>query len=96
MQRRELEASLPESQPEPDEDSNVQEVVEMEYGNDNKESSNSRESLPQRAAPPPKKPRARDIEKMLRAKNERRQKKQDNTDGALDPMDPAAYSDIPR
>lgn len=44
-------------------------------------------------APAMKKPKARDLDKAIRAKTERRQKR-DNT--ALDPMDPAAYSDIPR
>lgn len=44
---------------------------------------------------PLKKPKARDLDKALRSKNERRQKKE-SADGLLDPMDPAAYSDIPR
>lgn len=44
---------------------------------------------------PVKKPKARDLDKVLRAKSERRHKKESN-EGHLDPMDPAAYSDIPR
>lgn len=57
-------------------------------------------SLPERdrdipLSKPLKKPKARDLEKTLRAKSERRHKKESN-EGKLDPMDPAAYSDIPR
>lgn len=44
---------------------------------------------------PLKKPKARDLDKVLRSKSERRHKKESN-EGHLDPMDPAAYSDIPR
>lgn len=44
---------------------------------------------------PPKKAKARDLDKVLRNKSERRHKKAIN-EGHLDPMDPAAYSDIPR
>lgn len=45
-------------------------------------------------APPPKKPKARDLEKTIRSRSERRQRAE--TTGALDPMDPAAYSNVPR
>lgn len=45
-------------------------------------------------APPPKKPKARDLEKTIRSRSERRQRAE--TSGALDPMDPAAYSSVPR
>lgn len=44
--------------------------------------------------PPPKKPKARDLEKTIRSRSERRQRAE--TAGALDPMDPAAYSNVPR
>lgn len=44
-------------------------------------------------APPPKKPKARDLEKTIRSRSERRQRAET---GALDPMDPAAYSNVPR
>lgn len=50
-----------------------------------------------RAPAPPmsRKPKARDLERsMIRSRSERR--KRVATAGALDPMDPAAYSDIPR
>lgn len=48
--------------------------------------------------PPPqpkimKKPRARDLEKTLRSKSERRQRMEGKE--RIDPMDPASYSDIP-
>lgn len=49
--------------------------------------------------PPPKRPKYRDLEKAIRSKHERRSrggyKPPKNLD-VLDPMDPAAYSDIPR
>lgn len=47
--------------------------------------------------PPAKKQRNRDLDKAIRAKHERpgRYKPPTNVD-KLDPMDPAAYSDIPR
>lgn len=44
-----------------------------------------------------KKPKARDLEKTIRARTERRQRADVIKEtGALDPMDPAAYSDVPR
>lgn len=45
-------------------------------------------------APIPRKPKARDLDKAIRSRSERR--KRGATQGALDPMDPASYSDIPR
>lgn len=52
-----------------------------------------------RAPPPssmPRKPKARDLEKTIsRSRSDRRKRGADIT-GKLDPMDPAAYSDIPR
>lgn len=65
--------------------------VENKYANVPKESAAS--------MPPPSKPqpprKSRDLEKTLRAKREKRMKR-DAKDGALDPMDPASYSDIAR
>lgn len=47
------------------------------------------------AVPPqPRKPKARDLEKTIRSRSERR--KRGAATGALDPMDPASYSNIPR
>lgn len=44
-----------------------------------------------------KKPKARDLEKTIRSRTERRQRVDAiKESGALDPMDPAAYSDVPR
>lgn len=95
--RRELEALQPEM--DDNEESNIPmpvEGAEMEYAGDSNHSGNSRDAPSFQSKPaPPKKPRARDLDKVLRAKNERRQKKE-STQTALDPMDPAAYSDIPR
>lgn len=46
---------------------------------------------------PMKKPKARDLEKTIRSRTERRQRADAQKEsGLLDPMDPAAYSDIPR
>lgn len=45
---------------------------------------------------PLKKPKARDLDKTIRSRTERRQQRADKDLGKLDPMDPAAYSDIPR
>lgn len=42
-----------------------------------------------------KKPKARDLERTLKSKSERRQRMEGKKE-VLDPMDPAAYSDIPR
>lgn len=46
---------------------------------------------------PLKKPKARDLEKTIRSRTERRQRADAHKEsGVLDPMDPASYSDIPR
>lgn len=49
--------------------------------------------------PPPmiKKAKGRDLDKVIRSRSERRQRTElIRETGTLDPMDPAAYSDIPR
>lgn len=49
--------------------------------------------------PPPvtKKSKGRDLDKVIRSRSERRQRSElIRETGSLDPMDPAAYSDIPR
>lgn len=46
--------------------------------------------------PPIKKSKARDLDKVLRLKSERRQKRDPNNDKIIDPMDPSSYSDCPR
>lgn len=92
--RRELEATQPE-QDENDDDNNQQAMEGMEpggYASDSNQSSVTREPQPK---PAPKKHKARDLDKVLRSKSERRMKK-DAMETKLDPMDPAAYSDIPR
>lgn len=48
----------------------------------------------QRPAPVPKKTKSRDLEKILRTRKGRKQYHE--TEGALDPLDPAAYSDCGR
>lgn len=94
MLRKELEANQPEL--DDNEDGNSQPAAdnnfEMDYNSDSNQSNAIRE---QQKPAPVKKQKARDLDKVLRAKDERRKKK-DANEGALDPMDPAAYSDIPR
>lgn len=92
MLRRELEASQPE-QDENDEE-NIQqpmEGIEQSYSSD----SNPAMIREQPKAVAVKKPKARDLDKVLRSKSERRMKRAE-VETSLDPMDPAAYSDIPR
>lgn len=98
--RKELDASQPE-QDENDDDAVQQQQQPMDgieigggYSSDSNQT-NVRESAQQqqRPKPPIKKAKARDLEKVLRTKSERRSKRME---GALDPMDPAAYSDIPK
>lgn len=85
------------SQPEQDEndEENIQQAMEgIEQGN----SSDSNPAIITREQPKPipvKKPKARDLDKVLRSKSERRMKRAE-METSLDPMDPAAYSDIPR
>lgn len=84
------------SQPEVDENDEINapptmDGVELDHTSDSNQS--IREPPPKPA--PQKKPKARDLDKVLRSKSERRMKK-DAKEGALDPMDPASYSDVPR
>lgn len=70
----------------------------IETGGDYSSDSNQaivRDSVQQQPKQAIKKPKARDLEKRLRTKNERRSRR-DAMDGALDPMDPAAYSNVPK
>lgn len=94
-QRREIEASQLELDENEDGNSQPQmESVEMDNTSDSNQSNAIREPPPPKPAQL-KKQKARDLDKVLRAKDERRKKK-DASEGVLDPMDPAAYSDIPR
>lgn len=92
--RRELEASMPEM--DENEENSVQlamENAEPGYASDGAQTNLVREQQPKPI--PVKKTKARDLDKVLRSKSERRMKRK-AVEGALDPMDPAAYSDIPR
>lgn len=93
--RRELEASQPEQDENEEESVGGQQPMEgVEPGY----SSDSNPAIlrePQPKPVPIKKPKARDLDKVLRSKSERRMKKS-AMEGSLDPMDPAAYSDVPR
>lgn len=92
--RKELEASLPDL----DENEDSQppsENVEMDNTSDSNQSNTIKELPPPSKPLQLKKPKSQNLDKALRAKDERRKKK-DASEGALDPMDPAAYSDIPR
>lgn len=94
-QRKEIEASQLEFDENEDGNSQPQiESVEMDNTSDSNQSNAIREPSPPKPASL-KKQKARDLEKVLRAKDERRKKK-DASESVLDPMDPAAYSDIPR
>lgn len=91
--RKELEASLPEQ--DENEEGNLSQTmdgVEQGYTSDSNQSNIAREQPKPVAI---KKPKARDLDKVLRSKSERRMKK-DAVETAIDPMDPAAYSNIPR
>lgn len=99
--RKELEASQPEQDENDDENIQQQQQLPMEgiesgvgYSSDSNQAI-VREAVQQQPKPPVKKPKARDLDKVLRTKSERRSKR-DAKDGALDPMDPASYSDVPR
>lgn len=99
--RKELEASQPEQDAENDDENghNQQQLQPMEgiesgggYSSDSNQAPVQQQQPPKQ---PVKKPKSRDLDKVLRTKSERRNKR-DGKDGALDPMDPAAYSDVPR
>lgn len=95
--RREMEASLPEI------DENEENIVQLAmegaepgYASDSNQSNSVREQQQQQPKPPVvKKPKARDLDKVLRSKSERRMKRT-AMEGSLDPMDPASYSEVPR
>lgn len=101
--RKELEAA----QPEQDENDveNIQQQQQQQHhpmegvesGGYSSDSNQAlvREAVQQQLKQPVKKQKSRDLDKVLRTKNERRSKR-DAKDGALDPMDPASYSDVPR
>lgn len=96
--RKELEALLPEMEDVEENNMNIHiegmnielPIPEMDDGPPEPE------MLPPKLMPP-KKPKARDLEKTIRSRSERRQRADAHKElGKLDPMDPAAYSDIPR
>lgn len=89
--RRELEASQPE-QDENNDDEQPMDGIEPGYSSDSN-SAVIREPI--KSTQLIKKPKSRDLDKVLRSKSERRLKRGD-VETSLDPMDPAAYSDIPR
>lgn len=93
--RRELEESIPidmdDSLPPPPgaEDENIPTANNF---NQNLESSSKLKN--DKLSGIPRKPKSRDLDKTLRSKRERKMRREEST--KLDPMDPAAYSDIPR
>lgn len=104
--RKELEASQPEQEDTDDENVPQQQLllqpmegIETTGGGYSSDSNQVivRETVQQPLPPkqPVKKPKARDLEKVLRTKSERRSKR-GAIEGALDPMDPAAYSNVPK
>lgn len=94
-QRKEIEASQLEIDDNEDGNSQLQmENVEMDNTSDSNQTNAIREPPPLKLVPL-KKPKARDLDKVLRAKDERRKKK-DASESVIDPMDPAAYSSCKR
>lgn len=92
--RKELEASQPEQDENDDENIQQQHHQPMEGVEPGGYSSDSnqalvREAVQQPPKQPVKKPKARDLEKVLRTKSERRSKRVAK-DGPNDPMDPSS------
>lgn len=93
VQRKELEALLPDLE-EGEENSIYVEGMNIEMPIQQVEKIQLEPELPKPVVLA-KKPKTRDLEKTIRSRTERRQRV-DALSGALDPMDPAAYSDVPR
>lgn len=96
--RKELEASL---LPESEEAEDIDAIIAGEKDNGTLISASAEAKLiePPLIKPPPmiKKAKGRDLDKVIRSRSERRQRTElIRETGTLDPMDPAAYSDIPR
>lgn len=94
--RKELEASIPEDVENDEEIAQQQQQLHPMEGVEPSAgySSDSSQAVMREPVQPIKKPKARDLDKVLRTKSERRSKHAKEM--ALDPMDPAAYSDVPR
>lgn len=102
MQRRELDALVPDLDDGAADEPNM--IIHIEGMNIElpipaaavmeKQQQHEQETLRAPVAPPMRKPKSRDLEKTIRSRSERR--KRVATSGALDPMDPASYSNIPR
>lgn len=95
--RKELEASLqPESEEPEDNDANTTGEKESALVSPSLETKII-EPPPMKPPPVLKKTKGRDLDKVIRSRSERRQRSElIRETGSLDPMDPAAYSDIPR
>lgn len=96
--RKELEASL---LPELEEPEDIDAIIagDKDNGALNSPSVEAKIVEPPPIKPPPmiKKAKGRDLDKVIRSRSERRQRTElIRETGTLDPMDPAAYSDIPR
>lgn len=96
--RKELEASL---LPESEEPEDLDAIISGEKDNGTLTSpsveANTIEPPPIKPPPMLKKPKGRDLDKVIRSRSERRQRTElIRETGSLDPLDPAAYSDIPR
>ncbi|XP_037051744.1 polyglutamine-binding protein 1 isoform X2 [Bradysia coprophila] len=100
--RKELEASLLPETEEPTEDidaiiSGENEKESVMLTSPSVEAAKLVEPLPMKPPAVVKKPKGRDLDKVIRSRSERRQRSElIRESGSLDPMDPAAYSDIPR
>lgn len=103
--RKELEASQPDQDENDDESIQQQQQQQQQpmegiessggYSSDSNQAIVREPMQQQQPKQTIKKPKARDLDKVIRTRSERRSKR-DAKEGALDPMDPAAYSDVPR
>lgn len=97
--RKELEASL---LPESEEPEDIDAIISGEKDNTILTSPSVEAKIvepppPIKPSPMVKKAKGRDLDKVIRSRSERRQRSElIRETGTLDPMDPAAYSDIPR
>lgn len=89
--RKEMEESHPENEENEENQPQASEGMNIDLPGSQSDANRDFGATPRAA----KKQKSRDLDKVIKLKNERRQKRE-KAEGALDPMDPAAYSDIPR
>lgn len=94
-QRREIEEDMPDID---DTESTTPRAIIVETYPPQNTDSETDANLKPPVVLPPRKPKARDLEKTLRSKSDRKSTRREKRIDLepLDPMDPAAYSDTPR